>query len=146
MLYSRFLCMCVSRSVASNHLQPRGLQPTRILYPWNSPGRILEWVAISSSRRSSQPRDQTQVSCTAGGFLPSKPPGKPRFLLVTYFISYWKPTHTHKCTHVCACAHTHTLLYCPELPFPLDFLLSLSKQERGPHLLSSCFANLREPY
>ena len=25
--------------------------------------RVLEWVAISFSRRSSQPRDQTQVSC-----------------------------------------------------------------------------------
>ena len=31
--------------------------------------RILEWVVISSSRGSSQPRDQTQVSCIAGGFL-----------------------------------------------------------------------------
>ena len=31
--------------------------------------RILEWVAISSSRGSSQPRDRTQVSCIAGGFL-----------------------------------------------------------------------------
>ena len=30
--------------------------------------RILEWVAISSFRESSQPRDQTQVSCTEGGF------------------------------------------------------------------------------
>ena len=29
--------------------------------------RILEWVAISSSRGSSQPRDQTQVSHIAGG-------------------------------------------------------------------------------
>ena len=29
---------------------------------------ILEWVAIPFSRGSSQPRDQTQVSCTAGGF------------------------------------------------------------------------------
>ena len=28
--------------------------------------RVLEWVAISFSRGSSQPRDQTQVSCTAG--------------------------------------------------------------------------------
>jgi len=26
-------------------------------------GRILEWVAMSSSRGSSQPRDQIQVSC-----------------------------------------------------------------------------------
>ena len=29
---------------------------------------ILEWVAISFSRGSSQPRDQTRVSCTAGRF------------------------------------------------------------------------------
>ena len=28
--------------------------------------RILEWVAISFSRRSSQPRDWTQVSCIVG--------------------------------------------------------------------------------
>ena len=31
--------------------------------------RILEWVAMPSSRGSSQPRDQTQVSYIAGGFL-----------------------------------------------------------------------------
>jgi len=31
--------------------------------------RILEWVTIPFSRGSSQPRDQTQVSHTAGGFL-----------------------------------------------------------------------------
>ena len=30
--------------------------------------RLLEWVAISFSRGSSQPRNQTQVSCTAGRF------------------------------------------------------------------------------
>ena len=30
--------------------------------------RILEWVAISSSRGSSQPRDRTWVSCTAGRY------------------------------------------------------------------------------
>ena len=30
--------------------------------------RILEWVAIPFSRGSSQPRDQTQVASTAGGF------------------------------------------------------------------------------
>ena len=32
---------------------------------------ILEWVAIPSSRGSSQPRDQSQVSCTAGRFFTS---------------------------------------------------------------------------
>ena len=38
--------------------------------------RILEWVAIPFSRGCSQLRDQTQVSPTAGGFLPAEPPGK----------------------------------------------------------------------
>ena len=28
--------------------------------------RVLEWVAISFSRGSSRPRDQTQVSCVVG--------------------------------------------------------------------------------
>ena len=33
--------------------------------------RILEWVAFSFSKGSSQPRDRTQVSCIAGGFFTS---------------------------------------------------------------------------
>ena len=33
--------------------------------------RILEWVAVPFSRESSQPRDRTQVSHMAGGFLTS---------------------------------------------------------------------------
>ena len=36
--------------------------------------RIPEWVTIYFSRRSSQHRDQTRVSCIA---LPSEPPGQP---------------------------------------------------------------------
>ena len=33
-----------------------------------SQARILEWVAMSCTRGSPQPRDRTQVSCTAGEF------------------------------------------------------------------------------
>ena len=33
--------------------------------------RILEWVVYPFSRRSSQPRNQTRVSCVAGGFFTS---------------------------------------------------------------------------
>ena len=33
--------------------------------------RILEWVAFPFSRGSSQPKDPTQVTCTAGGFFTS---------------------------------------------------------------------------
>ena len=41
--------------------------------------RVLQWVAILSSRGSSQPRDGTCVSCDwQVGSLPLVPPGKPR--------------------------------------------------------------------
>ena len=40
--------------------------------------RILEWVAFPFSRRSSQPRDQTQVSHIAVDSLPTEPQGKPK--------------------------------------------------------------------
>jgi len=42
--------------------------------------RILEWVAIPSSRGSYEPGDQTHisfVSCTAGGFFTTESPEKP---------------------------------------------------------------------
>ena len=45
--------------------------------------RILEWVAISFSRRSSQPRDQIHISCLAGRFFTTTPPGKPQFKKLT---------------------------------------------------------------
>ena len=44
------------------------------------PARILEWVAISFSRGSSWPRDQTRISfvfCIGRWVLHSEPPGKP---------------------------------------------------------------------
>ena len=37
--------------------------------------RILEWVAIAFSRGSSQPRDQTRVSCISGTAVDSFPLG-----------------------------------------------------------------------
>ena len=40
--------------------------------------RILEWIAISFSRESSQARERTQVSCIADGFFTTEPPGKPQ--------------------------------------------------------------------
>ena len=40
--------------------------------------RILEWVAIFSSKRVSQPRDRTHGSCTDRRFFTTVPPGKPQ--------------------------------------------------------------------
>ena len=61
----------VSCSVMSNSFEP--IQPVDCSLPGSSVHgilqvRILERVAMPSSRASSQPRDQTQVSLTAGGF------------------------------------------------------------------------------
>ena len=52
----------LSCSVMSDSLQSHRLQSIGLLYV-SLQARILEWVAISSSRGSSQPRDQTHVSC-----------------------------------------------------------------------------------
>ena len=53
---------CSVASVLTDSLRRYGLQPTRVLCPWDSPGKTLERVAISSSRGSSQPRGRTSVS------------------------------------------------------------------------------------
>ena len=64
--------MLLSHSVVSNSLYDP--------MDWSLPGpsvhgisqaRILEWIPISFSRGSSQPRDQTHISCLAGRFFPS---------------------------------------------------------------------------
>ena len=44
-----FIGVCV-HSDAPNSLLPYRLQPARLLCPWDFQARILEWVAISSSR------------------------------------------------------------------------------------------------
>ena len=52
--------------------------------------RILQWVALPSSRGSSWPRDQTRVSsssCIVGGFFTAEPPGKP--LCLQYKQPIW---------------------------------------------------------
>ena len=44
---------------------PWTVSSARLLCPWSFLARILEWVAISFSRESSRPRDQTCVSCVS---------------------------------------------------------------------------------
>ena len=50
---------------------------------------ILEWGAISSSRESSQPRDQAQVSCAAAlaGSLPLGHQGSPHVLIASLLFN-----------------------------------------------------------
>ena len=62
------LCLCESDSVMSNSLQPHDSSLPGSSVHGILQERILEWVAILSSRRSSRPRDRTWVCCTAGRF------------------------------------------------------------------------------
>ena len=48
--------------------------------------RKLECVAIAFSRRSSQPRDRTHISCLAGGFFTTVPSGKPKEEVRPYYL------------------------------------------------------------
>ena len=64
------VCVCVSHSVLSDS----DSDPIDCSMPGSSvygilQARILEWVAISFSRGSSQPRDGNWVSCIADRFL-----------------------------------------------------------------------------
>ena len=47
--------------------------------------RILEWVAISFSR------DQTHISCIAGGFFTTEPPGKVKVKVAQSCPTLWDP-------------------------------------------------------
>ena len=40
--------------------------------------RMMEWVAMPSSRRSSRPRTEARSPALKAGSLPSEPPGKPK--------------------------------------------------------------------
>ena len=58
--------------------------------------RLLEWVAISFSRGSSQPEDQTHVSCNAGRFFTNYVISKALNRYISLFLTiYWLPATTY---------------------------------------------------
>ena len=65
---------------------------------------VLEWVAISSFRVSSWPRDWTHVSCIAGGFLTPEPSGRWCHIWISRIIFYFvvSPWHVklQKCNFI----------------------------------------------
>ena len=74
------ICCCLVAKSCPALLDLKDYSPPSFSIHGTSQARILEWVAISSSRGSSQLRDQTRVSglsCTAGEFFATEPPGKP---------------------------------------------------------------------
>ena len=87
--WTQHICVCVRAKLLQScpalcdlDCSPLGSSVHGILQ-----ARILEWVAMPSSRGSSQPRDRTPVSCDCcigrqTGSLPLEPPGKPWHLML----------------------------------------------------------------
>ena len=69
-------CICVFSGVQP-FCDPMDFSPPGSSVHGISQARILEWVAISSSRRPSGPRDQICTFCLGGGFFTTVPSGKP---------------------------------------------------------------------
>ena len=83
----RAVCAC---SVVSDSLQPHGLQPTRLLFPWNSPGKNTG-VGCQSLLQGIFPTQEPKPRLLRSlhwqvDSLPLVPPGKPNQAL---------PTHLH---------------------------------------------------
>ena len=72
---------CLVAQSCSTLCDPMDCSPPGIPVPEIFQARILEWVALPSSRESSRPRDQTWVFRIAGRFLPFEPQFTFLFLL-----------------------------------------------------------------
>ena len=133
--------MCVQvHSVAQSCLTL--WDPTECSPPGSSvqgifPARILEWVAISSSRGSSQPRGQTRVSCIASGLLHRR---QILYLWTTReghcttyvgeikscnFMLLVKMTRTHASLHLSSCAEPAMIVVRLYSLYPFFLLWSL---------------------
>ena len=97
MLYSVYVCVCMpakSLQSCTTLCNPMDCSPPVSLVHGVLQARILEWVAISSYRGSSLPRDQTCISCIGRRILLTEPPGKP--ILYSRHIIY---IHVHGESH-----------------------------------------------
>ena len=85
------LHMCVLSHFSLVCLWPYGLQPARLLCPWDSTGKNT-WFAISSSRGSSWPRMEPSSSALAGGFITTSITWEAYFIYSSVYIlipNFW---------------------------------------------------------
>ena len=108
------VCVCSVASVMSESLQPYGLKPTRLLCPWDSPGRILEWVAMPFSRGSSQPMSPTLHADS----LPAEEPRKPwvyTLFVIPSFKKHWLRKYNLIGSLICAIMDSGFVFSCWEV-------------------------------
>ena len=114
-------------SVISDSLQPHGLYPTRLLCPWDFPGKNTAVVAISYTRGSSWPRDRTWASSTGG--------------IILMDVIFWK-TQTDLATSYFPCQCPVEALGSPSC----NFLTLLTKMEAAMILHLFLFRLCKRPF
>ena len=72
-----FCCCCLVAKLCWTLCDPMDCSPPGSSVHGILQAKILEWVAMSLSRGSSWPKDQTCISCIVGGFFTAELPGKP---------------------------------------------------------------------
>ena len=94
LVYYLCMCSCSVAQVCPTLCNPMACSQSGSSVQGIFQARVLEWVAISSSRGSSCSRDQTYVSCSsmspvlAGRFFTSVPLGKPVYMYILYIYIY----------------------------------------------------------
>ena len=79
--------MCLVFQSCPTHCHPMDSSPPGSFVHGSLQARILEWVVMPSSRRSSQPRDRTQVFRFQAASLQSEPPS---FMFISKILVVWR--------------------------------------------------------
>ena len=106
--YLQFCCYFVAQSCPTL-CDPMDCNPSGSSVPGIFQARILEWVVISFSRGSSQPRNRTHISCIPGRFFTTSHPGSPIMQfrdIVLRTRSSWSPV-VSICLSTMAANHKH---------------------------------------
>ena len=81
--FALYIVCVLSRSTVSDFLQPHGLQPDRLLCPWDFTGKNTG-VPFLSPGDLPDPGIEQASPALAGGLFTSKPTGKPLLCTLTY--------------------------------------------------------------
>ena len=90
MVFSHITVFALKVKVAQSclTLQSHGLQPVRLLCPWNSPGKNtgVDSHALHQGIFPTQGSNSIQSSTLQAGSLPPEPPAKPHICLIQMFM------------------------------------------------------------
>ena len=101
-------CCCLVAKSCPTLCDPMDRSPPGSSVHGISQARILYWVAMPSSRGSSQPEDRTCISCTGRWFFTTEPLGKPNSFLTFLILRKGFPGGASGKEPACQCSRHET--------------------------------------